>query len=267
MSRGGGCTMSRDSTARVLAVAFAVCLVCSVLVSAAAVGLKQRQERNKELEKKRNILQIANIYDPARGVEEQFRRVTARMVDLESGRFTTAVDPAAFDSRRAARTDPTRQDIPVDQDRAGIRSRSRYMDVYLLEEGGRLRQIILPVYGKGLWSTMYGFIALGPDLSTVTGFGFYEHGETPGLGGEIDNPAWRAKWPGKLVYDRQGDLRLTVVKGAAATEGEAARHEVDGLSGATLTARGVSNLVAYWLGENGYQPFLQRLRQEGGSTP
>jgi Na+-transporting NADH:ubiquinone oxidoreductase subunit C len=259
--------MSRDSTVRVLAVAFAVCLACSILVSGAAVGLKQRQDRNKALEKKRNILQIANIYDPAKGVEEQFSRIRKRIVDLETGKFTAAVNPDRFDSRLAARAPGSRQDIPPAKDMAGIRSRSRYMDIYLLEEGGRLQQIILPVYGKGLWSTMYGFIALGPDLSTVTGFGFYEHGETPGLGGEIDNPAWRGKWPGKQVYDQQGQLRLTVVKGAAATEGDLARHQVDGLSGATLTARGVGNLIGYWLGENGYQPFLAEMRKTGGNLP
>jgi len=179
--------MSRDSRAKMLGVAFVLCLVCSILVSAAAVGLKARQERNKETEKRRNILQIARMYDPSKTVDEQFSKVRARMVDLEKGQFA--------DSAVAVKE---LHDIPAELDSAGIRSRPRVMEVYLVEEQGRLAQVILPVYGKGLWSTMYGFIALGPDLSTVTGFGFYQHGETPGLGGRSITPAgWqngRASW-------------------------------------------------------------------------
>ena len=259
--------MSRDSTVRVLLVAFCVCLICSVLVSAAAVGLKNRQERNKQIEKRRNILQIANIYDPAKTVDEQFKDIRMRIVDLGSGQFKADIDPATFDSRLAARDKQSSYSIPADKDIAGIKSRSRYMEVYLVADQGRLQQIILPVYGKGLWSTMYGFIALGPDFSTITGFGFYEHGETPGLGGEIDNPVWLAKWPGKVVYDHNGEVRITVIKGTVEAGSPDARHKVDGLSGATLTARGVGNLLNYWLGENGYQTFLHSMQKSGGVLP
>jgi len=251
--------MARDNTLRIIGVAFCVSLVCSVLVSVAAIGLKDQQERNKASEKKRNILQIARLYDPSRPVEEQFNRVKVRSVDLETADF-------APDSALTGREQQPYV-IPVGKDSAGIRNRPRFMEVYTVEEGGRLTQLILPVYGKGLWSTMYGFIALGPDLSTVTGFGFYEHGETPGLGGEIDNPVWRGKWPGKEVYDQNGELRIEVIKGEVDPQAPDARYKVDGLSGATLTARGVSNLLAYWLGENGYQPFLQGLKKSGGVLP
>ena len=247
--------MSRDSTSKVLTVAFLVCVACSVLVSVAAIGLKDRQEQNQEAEKRRNILQIARLYDPAQPVDAQFEKVKSRIVDLESGEFVAA---ASVDSRYI---------IPVTQDLAGIKVRPRTMEVYLVEEEGVLQQVILPVYGKGLWSTMYGFIALGPDLTTVSGFGFYQHGETPGLGGEIENRSWLAKWPGKVVYDEKGAVKLSVIKGEVNPAATDARYKVDGLSGATLTARGVSNLLAYWLGENGYQPFLDELRKSGGVKP
>ncbi|MDD2732304.1 MAG: Na(+)-translocating NADH-quinone reductase subunit C [Desulfuromonadaceae bacterium] len=259
--------MSRDSRRKVLTTAFLVCVVCSVLVSAAAVGLKQRQQQNQEEEKRRNILQIARLFDPDIAVDLQFKKVRSAVVNLASGRFDTTVDPEKFDSRRAASQPESRVIIPAEKDKAGIKARSRFMDVYLVEEAGALKQIILPVYGKGLWSTMYGFIALGPDFSTVTGFGFYEHGETPGLGGEIDNRNWLASWPGKKVYDRTGAVRLAVVKGTVDPQSPNSVHEVDGLSGATLTSRGVSNLLAYWLGENGYEPFLTQLRSAGGVKP
>lgn len=256
--------MSRDSTVRVLAVAFVLCLVCSVLVSAAAVGLRERQERNKLAEKRKNILLAADLYEPGLPIEEQFGRVEPRIVDLQTGRFAQGLDPAAFDSRSAARDPQTRVEIAPERDLAGIKTRSRYKDVYLVLDGeGRLRQLILPVHGKGLWSTMYGFVSLGDDLTTITGFSFYEHGETPGLGGEIDNPAWKGQWPGKRVFDQAGRLRIEVLKGAVDRASKDAIHQVDGISGATLTARGVSQLLRYWMGEDGYRPFLATLETEG----
>ncbi|MGK2944803.1 MAG: NADH:ubiquinone reductase (Na(+)-transporting) subunit C, partial [Desulfuromonadales bacterium] len=182
--------MSRDSTAKVLTVAFLLCLICSILVSAAAVGLNSRKEQNKIQEKRKNILQAAGLYEEGRPIEAQFEKIQPRLVDLQQDEFSRDFDPITFDSRSAARAPETRYRIPPELDLAKIKSRSRYKVIYLvMDNGGELQQLILPVYGKGLWSTMYGFIALDDDLSTVNGFAFYEHGETPGLGGEIDNPA------------------------------------------------------------------------------
>lgn len=255
--------MSRDSTKKVLSVAFALCVVCSILVSAAAVGLRERQERNKVEEKKKNILQAAGLYEAGIPVEDQFSKIQTRIVDLQSGQFSHDFDAATFDSRSAARDPETRYQIPSDLDLAAIKTRSRYQDVYLVMADGALQQIILPVHGKGLWSTMYGFISLNNDLSTVNGFAFYEHGETPGLGGEIDNPSWKKQWPGKKIYDDTDNLRIEVLKGRVDKKSENAIYQADGLAGATLTARGVSNLLKYWLGDNGYKPFLEKLKKKG----
>lgn len=255
--------MSRDSTAKILSVAFLLCVICSILVSAAAIGLSSRQERNKEEEKKKNILQAAGLYEANVPIAELFHKIQPRIVDLQSGAFSQDFDAASFDSRKAARDPATSYRIAPGLDLAGIKQRSRYKDVYLVMDGERLQQIILPVHGKGLWSTMYGFIALADDFSTVKGFAFYEHGETPGLGGEIDNPAWKAQWPGKKIYDAQGSTRIEVLKGRVDSGSAQAIHQVDGLSGATLTARGVSKLLQYWMGDNGYKPFLARLKSAG----
>jgi len=255
--------MSRDSTAKILTVAFLLCVICSILVSAAAVGLSERQERNKAAEKKKNILMAAGLYNEGVSLDEQFSTIQTRIVDLQSGEFSSDYDVASFDSRVAAREPETRFVIPEGQDLAGIKAHSRYQDVYLVMDGDTLQQVILPVYGKGLWSTMYGFISLDADMTTVNGFAFYEHGETPGLGGEIDNPNWKKLWPGKRIYDDQGKTRIEVVKGAVEQDSANAIYQVDGLSGATLTARGVGNLLQYWMGQNGYLPLLARLKQEG----
>lgn len=255
--------MSKDKTSRVLGVAFVLCLVCSVLVSVAAVGLSERQQRNKLMEKRKNILQAAGLYQPAVPVEQQFGKIQPRIVDLQTGKFTDQFDPVTFDSRAAVRDPQMSVRIPPEQDLADIKSRSRYMDVYLVFDADQLQQLILPVYGKGLWSTMYGFIALDKDLTTVIGFAFYEHGETPGLGGEVDNPKWKQQWPGKKIYDPEGRLRIEVLKGHVDPKLPNAIYQVDGLAGATLTARGVSHLLQYWLGDDGYKTFFAQLQQEG----
>jgi Na+-transporting NADH:ubiquinone oxidoreductase subunit C len=106
---------------------------------------------------------------------------------------------------------------------------------------------------------LYGFVALESDANTIAGLGFYEHGETPGLGGEVDNPRWKALWEGKRAY-RDGQVAINVAKGAVNPQSSGANWQVDGLSGATLTSRGVSNLVQFWLGAEGFQPYLTNLR-------
>jgi len=135
--------------------------------------------------------------------------------------------------------------------------------IYKVKAEKGFSKLILPVYGKGLWSTMYGFIALDKNLRTIKGFTFYEHGETPGLGGEVDNPLWKKLWIDKQAYDLDGKVIIKVIKGKVSSNDLRADHLIDGLSGSTLTTRGVDNLVRFWLGENGYSPFLRHLKGEG----
>ena len=122
-----------------------------------------------------------------------------------------------------------------------------------------LDKVVIPIHGYGLWSTLYGFLALESDLQTISGITFYEHGETAGLGGEVDNPAWKSQWQGKTLYEA-GEVRLEVLKGTVNPASADAKYQVDGLSGATLTSRGVNNLISYWMGEDGFGPVLQDIR-------
>ena len=250
---------SNDTVLKTLIVALLLCVVCSVVVSTAAVALKPMQERNVAEDRKRNILAAAGMYEEDADIDTQFERVTPRVVDLRSGRFDPALDPETFD-RAAAVRDPARSErLPPQADIARLGRREHHAVVYLVGRPSRPDVVILPVRGAGLWGAMNGFLALKRDLNTVAGLGFYEHRETPGLGGEVDNPRWRALWPGKRAFDRSG-VALRVLKGVADRDGPRARHQVDGLSGATLTSRGVNNLVRFWLGENGFGPFLARLK-------
>lgn len=254
---------SNDTIKKTIQVTLALCIVCSVVVSTAAVMLRPAQLANQELDFKSNILAAAGLLDAERGIEEVFdQRITVRVVDLETGEFTDEIDPQDYDQHRAARDPARSKNLTGREDIAGISRRERYSEVYWVEdEQGELETIIIPVRGYGLWSTLYGLLALEPDGRTVVGLTFYEHAETPGLGGEVDNPNWRAQWPGKEVYDEDGNVAITVVKGSVDADDPERQHKVDGLAGATLTARGVQNLLRFWLGDMGFKPFLTNLRE------
>ena len=252
--------LSNDDPKKIVAVAVALCLVCSVLVSASAIGLRSKQEANKQLEKQRNILQVAGLFDPDSSVDEVFeQRIEPRVIDLATGAFTDAVDAASYDAKVAARDPELSTALSSEEDIASIRRKAKYATIYLVKDvdGGDFETVIIPVHGYGLWSTLYGFLALKPDGDEIVGLQFYEHAETPGLGGEVDNPNWRAKWPGKELFGDDGDVAIEIVK-----SGASGAYQVDGLAGATLTSNGVHNLVRYWAGENGFGPFLKKLPEE-----
>lgn len=248
--------MPPDSTPKTVFVAITLCFVASMAVSAVAVSLRPMQAENKLRDRQVNILQVAGLYDPSVDVAEAFAAFEPQVLELETGAFTDAFDPAAFDDRAAA--DDPALSRSLAEDPAGIGRQASYKTVYLLrDDEGAIDKVILPVHGYGLWSTLYGYIAIEENGNDIAGLQFYEHGETPGLGAEVDNPRWKAQWRGKKLIDSQGDLAITVAK-TAPPAGE--EYHVDALSGATLTSNGVDNLVRFWMGEAGYAPFLENLR-------
>lgn len=251
-----------DSFIRTLVVATAVCLVASVVVSAAAVYLKPIQQKNKQLDKQRNILAVAGIEAKGSDIATKFEQlVDTRVVDLQTGQFTSAVDAKTYDQRKAAKDPAQNVTLTPEEDIAKIRRRAKYASVYLFKnDDGSVKSYVLPVHGYGLWSTMYGFIAINPDLKTVAGLNFYSDGETPGLGGEINNERWKAQWKGKIIYDDSGKPVIQVTKfGGLTPENKA--YTVDGLAGATLTTKGVDHLIRYWLSDAGFGTFIHQLKQ------
>lgn len=256
---------SKDSIRSTLVVAFCLCVVCSILVSGAAVALKPLQDANKLLDRNKNILSAAGLYDPQihgdDDVDMLFEQFTPRIVDLDQGRFLSEneiqeldIDITSFDQRRAE-TDPRySRALDSQEDLANIKRRVNYAMVYMVEDEDGIDKVVLPISGYGLWGILYGFISLDGDADTVSGIGFYELKETPGLGAEVTNPNWRALWPGKKIYEDDGSVALDIVRGNA--DGES---EVDGLAGATLTSQGVENLIRFWMGENGFGPFLRNI--------
>lgn len=241
--------MPADSLPKTLFVAVTLCLIASMIVSAVAVALRPMQEVNKLKDKQVNILQVAGVYDPNVDVVEAFAAFEPHVLELETGEFTDQFDAKTFDDRAAA-------DDPAT---AGIARKSKFVTVYLLrDDAGAIDKVILPIHGYGLWSTLYGFIALEENGNDIYGLQFYSHAETPGLGAEVDNPRWKALWRDKKLADEDGLLQITVAKAAPAAGAE---FHVDALAGATLTSRGVDNLVKFWMGEAGFAPFLTDQKQ------
>ena len=230
---------AEDSAMRTLRFAALVCVICSVLVSSAAVALRPLQRVQEELDLQRNVLLAAGLLEPGRVAPRE--EVQARFAEVERV-FVDRDDGAPLDEAAA---DPGA------------------LPLYQVRDGQALRMIVLPIEGKGLWSTMYGFLALDADTTTIRGIAYYQHGETPGLGGEVDNPSWRARWKERRALDGQGHPVIEVIKGRAG-EPRDDPHRVDGISGATITSRGVQDMVRFWLGEQGYGPTLARIRAEGG---
>ena len=251
--------MANESIAKTLTVALTLCVVCAVVVSAAAVVLRPTQQANKALDLKTNILASAGLLQQGVDVETQFEQISVRIVDMDTGRFSDAVDAATYDQRKASKDPAMSKALPPKQDSAKIKRRAKYATIYLVEGSSGLEKVILPIKGYGLWSTLYGFLALEADLQTVAGIGFYEHAETPGLGGEVDNPSWKASWVGKQAY-QSGQRMISVIKGKVDPARSGAEYQIDGLAGATLTTRGIDNLVKYWLGTEGFEPLIQHLK-------
>ena len=254
-----------DSPAKAIIVTLVVCIVASAVVTVSAVLLRPKQIANKQLEERR---QIAEILKSATHNGDAWRdlKVTdleTRVVELASGKYVDGIDPATFDQRRMARDPAQSIEIPSDKDVAQIKTRAKHAVVHLLIMGSKVKLIILPIYGRGFGSTLYGYIGLSGEAETVIGLAFYEHGETPGLGALIDDPAWRKLWSGKKVWGAGGEVSLGVARGPVVPGTEEAEHQVDGLTGATWTGQGVTNLLRYWLGEHGFGPYLNHLRRAG----
>ena len=263
---------NKDSIQNVIVIALGVCLFCAVVVAGSAVALKERRVENKALDKSKNVLIAAGLFQEnvtqMSEINTLFEQFEQRVVDLRTKRLLTADEAAVvaadnqlnfsqYDQRKAAKDPSLSMALTDAQDMASINRREHYALIYLLRSEVGIDRIILPVHGYGLWSTLYGFIALEGDGNTVSGITFYEHAETAGLGGEVDNPTWKAKWQGKRIYDDQGQVAMRVMKGSVDPSNAEADYQVDGLSGATLTSRGVENMIGYWLGDEGYGPILK----------
>ena len=237
-----------------LIIPLVACIVCAIIVSVTAVSVRPEQNLNVENEKKVKILAAAGIKTDK--VDEEFSKIKTVFVDFETDKLVT-ID-SAYDHIKAASNPDLSTVIPKADDIAVLKRRENIGTIYVwVDEKNAIEKLVLPIRGYGLWGTLYGYLSLDSDLNTVRGIEYYDHKETPGLGGEVDNPNWKSDWYGKRIYNEDGSVALYVTKGASSTD-----YEIDGISGATLTTNGVSNMIKYWLGDNGYGPIIKNLNEE-----
>jgi len=229
--------MSNDTPPKAILVVLLTALVCSSLVSAAVVILRPIQLNNQMLDRSRNIMQLTGLVPREQAIKdddmlELYKSLDLRIINIDAASFDQEIDPDTFDKRRA-QNDPERSvAIPSAQDQANLGRRSRFAPIYIVWNEEGFERLILPVRGAGMWSLLYGYIALEPDLNTISGMTFYEQNETPGQ-------------PGTGT----------------------AKYEVDALTGATVTANAVTSLIHYWFGPHGYQPFLLAMREQPPERP
>ncbi len=278
--------LNKDSMANTFIVATVLCLVCALVVSSAAVALKPIQSKNVQLDRKKNILKVTGFTEAqikeGGGIDELFaKRFEATIIDMRTGEEAIEACKigmekakgkeipnivATYDQLWASkRTNPEfgiSTILEKKDDPAGIKKRENFSHVFTLksEDGETITNYVFPVRGNGLWSLMQGYLAVEPDFQTVTGLTFYEQKETPGLGGEVENENWKAKWHGKLIY-KDGKVALEVAKGDQSSN----EYGVDALSGATITSNGVSKMLEFWFGEKGFKPYIE-LQKSGASS-
>jgi Na+-transporting NADH:ubiquinone oxidoreductase subunit C len=254
-----------DSVLKTLGVAFAICLVCSLIVSFAAVSLRDLQNENALNNKSIKILQAAKIYDESIDVRTQFDKLEMKFVDFETGKILNSYKDfkiEEYDQLKSTRDSNLSKPLSAADDIAIINNRENVGKFFIVrDQNNNIDKLILPIRGYGLWGTLFGYVAIEEDFNTVAGLEFYEHKETPGLGAEVDNPRWKALWPGKKIY-KDDKVVLSVIKGKVQTGDVNSNYKVDGLSGATLTSRGVNNMLTYWFGESGYSKLFKELDYE-----
>jgi len=270
----------KDSPINVILLAVVLCVVCSLVVSTAAVGLRSLQDANVLLDKRANILSVAGFQDVASGdVNDIFsKRFTVELIDMNTGMPAAkeAMEAmkeagkeyadeeetiAKYDQIWASKSKKPSVSDPTD-DATLIKYREKFSHVYVLKsEAGEVEKYVFPVRGYGLWSMMKGYLAVEPDLQKIAGLTFYEHGETPGLGGEIKSARFKAQWPGKNIYGDDGTVCVRVIKSAPKDP-----YCIDALSGATITSTGVSNMMKYWMGPEGFGPYIDKKKGKAETT-
>lgn len=234
--------MHRTSERYVLIYAAVVCLLASAVLTTAAVGLRRRQEQAAELDRKFNVLKAFQ----AEVLGADGRRIRADQIEALYRAHVRELHIAT--GTGAVATNDTGR-------------RSETLPLYQWVENGRVVKTAIPVSGKGLWSTIYGFLALDAQLEEIIGLTFYRHGETPGLGGEIEQPWFQEQFLGRRIVHNDELRPIVVAKGPATAEAKAdpTRVVVDGISGATLTGQGVTRFLNECLKQ--YEPYLRAARK------
>ncbi|MEO0998489.1 MAG: FMN-binding protein [Pseudomonadota bacterium] len=253
-------TAERERPARTLGVAALIAIGCALLVSTSVAYLRPLQTASERLERQRDIVTAAGLAAADElltdeRVLQQFERLQPRLVDLDEASFVGGADPLSFDVAAAAADPDTSVVIAAAADTARLDRRPRHMPVFLTRDRGE-PLVVLSVYGTGMWSTIEGYIAVAPADNRVLSLTIHKHGETPGVGDRIEADPWLDSWSGRALWSGSDYVRFRL--GGSGDIGPA-DEPIEAISGATVTAGAVVAFVNYWLGADGYGPFLRRL--------
>tara|TARA_B100000427_G_scaffold329402_1_gene345461 strand:- start:8264 stop:8950 length:687 start_codon:yes stop_codon:yes gene_type:complete len=217
--------------------AIIMCVCCSIALTAASVGLKERQEENKLIDRQKNILKALNLIS-------KDKKYTG---DEIKENYSGNVKEFYLDSEGNLTEEETARAL------------------FVVGDASNIKTYAVPFKAYGLWSWMYGYIAFNGDGDSIVGFTVYSHGETPGLGGECEKPWFQDQFIGKKITDINGKfVSIGVVKGKVADKGFSKIKEknyVDGMSGATITSKGIEDYLRKDL--SAYETFAKRLRRKG----
>lgn len=222
----------------------ALTVVCGSLLAIASEGLKDRQQANIALEQKENILSTVMQLQESDNIEELYaKKVQGFVIDFDGNKLD-GVAPASINVGAEYKKAPQDRLLPVYEFRSET-------------DPNKVEFVVLPVYGYGLWKNIWGFVALEADLNTLKGVKFQHAGETPGLGARITEAEVQARYVGKTIFEGQEILSVEMMKGEGNDYSNEV-HKVDGMSGATLTAKGVNNMLLDYF--QCYKNYLSKLK-------
>ena len=223
------------------------------VLSFAATSLREPQQANEQRNIRENILKAVGLMEREQKLEpEEINQL-----------YDDSVESFLVDHEGKVIPGSSADGVDLEEELENPDPAAWRLPVFVVTEGGKASVYAIPVYGQGLWSTLYGYLALEDDLDTVKGITFYDHGETAGLGAEIEQAWFQDNFVGKRIFDGSALRSIQVVKGKVADVfSNAADHTyaVDGISGASITGRGVTNLLQEKLAI--YAPYITRVRAE-----
>lgn len=261
--------LNKNSNVYVIGFVVVVTIVCAFIIATAATVLKPAQEAQLAANVQRNVLKVSDLQIPVGSTLEQTfnKDISVAYIDIRSGQFVNVPEDVRKNYEDVLLLNKYSKyvtQLKSIQNPAGLKdNRVAWLQrVYLVKDTtqGGYSKVILPFYGNGLWSVMYGFLAVADDGNTIDGITYYQQGETPGLGGEVENPNFTHQFVGKLIYkgDNYDTPEFKLVKSADPQD----FYQVNALTGATLTSQGVNNQIRFWLGQDGYAKFLKNLHDK-----
>ncbi|RIY32758.1 NADH:ubiquinone reductase (Na(+)-transporting) subunit C [Psittacicella gerlachiana] len=265
--------INKNSTIYVTGFVALVSIVCAFIVAAAATALSQKQNEQIAANIQRFVLKVSDVSYTEQNLGQAFNsNIEVKYVDRKTGNFIENLPADVqndYDNLLVlSKFKQYTSTIPSAANTPGLKNNliADVLKVYLVKNTatGEIEKIVLPFYGNGLWSVMYGLLAVdAKDANTITGITYYQQGETPGLGGEVENPLFTNQFVGKKIYNLNGnngnptEPKISLVKTISA---ENQAYQVNALTGATLTSNGVNAQLEFWLGNYGFAKFLENVR-------